>query len=54
MFLQTIQFFKTIRYSTAYLNKINIYLTSTFPLTLRWPSTKTAKNAKQYCYIVGI
>ena len=54
MFLQTIQFFKTIRYSTADLNKISIYLTSTFPLKLRYPSTKTAKYANQYCYIVGI
>ena len=53
MFLQTIQFFKTIRITTL-LNKISIYLTSTFPLKLRWPSNKTAKNAKQYIYIVGI
>ena len=53
MFLQTIQFFKTIRI-TALLNKISIYLTSTFPLKLRYPSIKTAKYAKQYCYIVGI
>ena len=53
MFLQTIQFFKTIRI-TALLNKISIYLTSTFPLKLRYPSRKTAFYAKQYCYIVGI
>ena len=53
MFLQTIQFFKTIRI-TALLNKISIYLTSTFPLTLRYPSRETALYAKQYCYIVGI
>ena len=53
MFIQTIQLFKTIRITTL-LNKISIYLTSTFPLNLRYPSTKTAKYAKQYCYIVGI
>ena len=53
MFLQTIQFFKTIRI-TALLNKISIYLTSTFPLKLRYPSRETAFYAKQYCYIVGI
>lgn len=53
MFLQTIQFFKTIRI-TALLNKISIYLTSTFPLKLRYPSRETALYAKQYCYIVGI
>ena len=54
MFLQTIQFFKTIRYSTANLNKISIYLTSTFPLTLRWPSNKTATYARTYIYVVSI
>ena len=54
MYLQTIQFFKTIRYSTALLNKISIYLTSTFPLKLRWPSNKTATYARTYIYIVGI
>ena len=54
MFLQTIQFFKTIRYSTAYLNKISIYLTSTFPLKLRWPSNKTATYARTYIYVVSI
>ena len=53
MFLQTIQFFKTIRI-TALLNKISIYLISTFPLKLRYPSRETAFYAKQYCYIVGI
>ena len=54
MYLQTIQFFKTIRYSTADLNKISIYLTSTFPLTLRWPSNKTATYARTYIYVVSI
>ena len=54
MYLQTIQFFKTIRYSTADLKKISIYLTSTFPLTLRWPSNKTATYARTYIYVVSI
>lgn len=54
MYLQTIQFFKTIRYRTVLLNKISIYLTSTFPLTLRWPSNKTATYARTYIYVVSI
>ena len=54
MYLQTIQFFKTIRYSTVDLKKISIYLTSTFPLTLRWPSNKTATYARTYIYVVSI
>ena len=54
LYLQTIQLFKTFNEKTAYLNKISIYLTSTFPLKLRYPSRETAFYAKQYCYIVGI
>ena len=49
MYLQTIQIFKTFQYKTAYLNKISIYLTSTFPLKLRSPS-----NGYTYIYVVGI
>ena len=49
MYLQTIQIFKTFLYKTAYLNKISIYLTSTFPLKLRSPS-----NGYTYIYVVGI
>ena len=53
MFLQTIQFFKTIRI-TALLNKISIYLTSTFPLTLRITSNEITSDAKTYIYVVSI
>ena len=49
LYLQTIQIFKTILFRTAYLNKISIYLTSTFPLKLRSPS-----NGYTYIYVVGI
>ena len=49
MYLQTIQLFKTFYEKTAYLNKISIYLTSTFPLKLRSPS-----NGYTYIYVVGI
>ena len=49
MYLQTIQLFKTFYEETAYLNKISIYLTSTFPLKLRSPS-----NGYTYIYVVGI
>ncbi len=55
MYLQTIQLFKTINEKTAYLNKISIYLTSTFPLKLRSPSNEiTYTKAKTYIYVVGI
>ena len=54
LYLQTINLFKTIRYGTAYLNKLSIYLTSTFPLKLREPSTKIAHYAKTFIYVVGI
>ena len=55
MYLQTIQIFKTFQYKTAYLNKISIYLTSTFPLKLRSPSNEiTYTKAKTYIYVVGI
>ena len=54
MYLQTIQLFKTINENTAYLNKISIYLTSTFPLTLRSPSNEITSDAKTYIYVVGI
>ena len=53
MYLQTIQLFKTINENTA-LNKISIYLTSTFPLTLRSPSNEITYDAKTYIYVVGI
>ena len=49
LYLQTIQIFKTFLFKTAYLNKISIYLTSTFPLKLRSPS-----NGYTYIYVVGI
>ena len=49
LYLQTINLFKTIRYGTAYLNKLSIYLTSTFPIKLRSPS-----NGYTYIYVVGI
>ena len=52
MYLQTIHFFK--QYSTAYLNKISIYLTSTFPLTLRITSNEITSDAKTYIYVVSI
>ena len=54
LYLQTINLFKTIRYGTAYLNKLSIYLTSTFPIKLREPSTEIAKYAKTFIYVVGI
>ena len=54
LYLQTIQIFKTILFRTAYLNKISIYLTSTFPLKLRSPSNKITSDAKTYIYVVGI
>ena len=54
MYLQTIQLFKTFYEKTAYLNKISIYLTSTFPLKLRSPSNKITSDAKTYIYVVGI
>ena len=55
LYLQTIQIFKTILFRTAYLNKISIYLTSTFPLKLRSPSNEiTYTKAKTYIYVVGI
>ena len=54
MYLQTIQLFKTFNEKTAYLNKISIYLTSTFPLKLRSPSNNIAHVAKTYIYVVGI
>ena len=55
MYLQTIQLFKTINEKTAYLNKISIYLTSTFPLKLRSPSNEiTYTKPKTYIYVVGI
>ena len=53
MFLQTIQFFISFRI-TALLNKISIYLTSTFPLKIRSPSRATAKYARTYIYVVSI
>ena len=49
LYLQTIQFVKTFNEKTANLNKISIYLTSTFPLKLRRPS-----KGYTYIYIVGI
>lgn len=49
LYLQTIQFVKTFNEKTANLNKISIYLTSTFPLKLRSPS-----NGFTYIYVVGI
>ena len=54
MYLQTIQLFKTINENTAYLNKISIYLTSTFPLKLRSPSNEITSKPKTYIYVVGI
>ena len=54
LYLQTIQLFKTFNEKTAYLNKISIYLTSTFPLKLRSPSNKITSDAKTYIYVVGI
>ena len=54
MYLQTIQIFKTFQYKTAYLNKLSIYLTSTFPIKLREPSTEIVSHAKTFIYVVGI
>ena len=54
MYLQTIQLFKTFYEKTTYLNKISIYLTSTFPLKLRSPSNEITSDAKTYIYVVGI
>ncbi len=54
LYLQTINLFKTIRYGTAYLNKLSIYLTSTFPIKLREPSTEIVSYAKTFIYVVGI
>ena len=49
LYLQTIQFVKTFNEKLLNLNKISIYLTSTFPLKLRSPS-----NGYTYIYVVGI
>ena len=55
LYVNTIQLFKTIPQMTAYLNKINIYLTSTFHLTLRRPTRKfTGSYVDTYIYVVSI
>ena len=53
LYLQTIQLFKTFNEETTDLNKISIYLTSTFPLKLRAPQ-KYIYRAKTYIYVIGI
>ena len=55
LYVNTIQFFKTIRLSTAYFIKISIYLTSTFPLILRAPTRKfSGSYVETYIYVVSI
>lgn len=53
LYLQTIQFFNTIQTSTAWTKKTDLYITSTFPLTLRAPS-RTSQVETTYVYLINL
>lgn len=53
LYLQTIQFFNTIQTSTAWAKTIDLYITSTFPLTLRAPS-RTSQVETTYVYLINL
>lgn len=53
LYLQTIQFFNTIQTSTAWTTLTDLYITSTFPLTLRAPS-RTSQVETTYVYLINL
>ncbi|MBR2022091.1 MAG: hypothetical protein IJ997_00210 [Mycoplasmataceae bacterium] len=53
LYLQTIQFFRTISTSTAWAKKIDLSIRSTFPLTLRAPS-RTSQVETTYIYLINL
>lgn len=52
LYLQTIQFFKTIYTNTAETNMTDLYVTSTFPLKLRAPSRSQYETT--YVYLINL
>jgi hypothetical protein len=53
LYLQTIQFFNTIQTNTAWTTITDLYITSTFPLTLRAPS-RTSQVETTYVYLINL
>lgn len=53
LYLQTIQFFNTIPTNTAWTTITDLYITSTFPLTLRAPS-RTSQHETTYVYLINL
>lgn len=53
LYLQTIQFFRTFPTSTAWVEKIDLFVRSPFPLTLRAPS-RTSQYETTYVYLINL